>query len=109
MSNRYSKTRLGLIELTEDERRKIIAWNNADAIAGSSDRMDCDKNIMRWAEYGQTTTYGWEIDHATPTAVGGLDVYANLRARHWYGNRRAGGLLAGLSKLGSSGGLLGGL
>ena len=93
--------------LTEDERRKAIAWNNTRPIADSSDRIDCDERIIRWVEYGKMTTRGWEIDHATATVLGGPDVYGNLRARHWQGNRSAGGLLSGLSKVGNSGGLLG--
>jgi hypothetical protein len=100
---------LGFLGQTEDERRRNIAWGNARPIANSLDRIDCDERIICWSEYGQTTARGWEIDHATPTALGGLDVYSNLRARHWQGNRSAGGLLGGLSKLGGASGLLGGL
>jgi hypothetical protein len=109
MTNPFSSTLLGFVGLTEDERRKAIAWNNARPIDNSSDRIDCDERIICWSEYGQTTARGWEIDHATPTALGGPDVYSNLRARHWQGNRSAGGLLGGLSKLGKASGLLGGL
>src|SRR5947199_8764840 len=99
----------GLFGQTDEERRKAIAWNNASPIENSSDRLDCDRRIICWAEYGKTTARGWEIDHAIPTAVGGLDVYGNLRARHWQGNRSAGGILSGLSKPASPGGLLSGL
>jgi hypothetical protein len=99
---------LALLGQTEDERRKTVAWSNASPIENSHDRLDCDGRIICWAEYGQTSAQGWEIDHATPTAVGGLDVYENLRARHWHGNRRAGGLLGGLFKIGNVDGILGG-
>jgi hypothetical protein len=109
MTNSCGNGLFGLLGQTEDERRKSIAWGNARPIANSLDRIDCDERIMCWSEYGQMTACGWEIDHAKPTALGGLDVYNNLRARHWQGNRSAGGLLGGLSKLGRASGLLGGL
>jgi hypothetical protein len=102
-------TLLGLAGQAEDERRKIVAWSNARSLEDSADRIDCDSRVICWAEYGKTTAYGWGIDYATPTAVGGLDVYGNLRARHWLGNRSAGGLLGGLFKAGISRGLLDGL
>jgi hypothetical protein len=103
MTNSNGNGLFGLLGQTEDERRKNVAWNNADSIANSFDRIDCDGRTIRWAEYGKTTACGWEIDHATPTAIGGLDVSGNLRARHWHGNRSAGGLLAALSNTGSGG------
>jgi hypothetical protein len=93
----------GLVGQTEDERRKIAAWNSAHSLEDSSDRLDCDGRVIRWADHGKTTAYGWEIDHATPTAVGGLDVYDNLRARHWLGSRNAGGLLGGFFRAGNPG------
>jgi hypothetical protein len=96
MTNSYSNGLLGIFSQTEDERRKAIAWNNARAIQHSSDRIDCDGRTICWSEYGKMTAYGWEIDHATPTVLGGLDVSGNLRARHWQGNRSAGGILGGL-------------
>lgn len=101
MTNPNGNGLFGLLGQMEDERRKNVAWNNARPVANSSDRIDCDERTIRWAEYGKTTAYGWEIDHATPTALGGSDVYGNLRARHWHGNRSAGGLLAALSNTGS--------
>jgi hypothetical protein len=108
MTDCYGNSLLGLIGLTEYERRKIVAWNNALPIENSLDRIDCDKRIICWDDYGKQTARGWEIDHATPTALGGLDVYDNLRARHWQRNRSDGGLLGQLFKPGNSNGLLGG-
>jgi hypothetical protein len=96
-------TLLGLVGQTEDERRKMAAWNSARALEDSSDRIDCDGRVICWKEYGKTTAYGWEIDHATPTAVGGLDACDNLRARHWLGSRITGGLLGGLLRAGNPG------
>ena len=60
--------------------------------------IDCDGRFVKRADYGNLTLYGWEIDHATPTAFGGLDIYANKRPRHWKGNRKAGGLINALSE-----------
>jgi hypothetical protein len=54
---------------------------------------DCDGRLIKRSEYGKLTACGWEIDHVTPSMLGGLDVYANKRPRHWQGNRSAGGLL----------------
>jgi len=99
----------GLAGKTEDERRKIVAWSNARSLEDSSDRIDCNGRVICWSEYGKTTAYGWEIDHATATASGGPDVYGNLRARHWLGSRSAGGLLGGSFRAENSGGLLDGL
>jgi hypothetical protein len=115
MSNPYDTTNpygfglLGMLGETDTERRKRIAWSNATTIPSCEDRVDCDGRVIRWSEYGKTTECGWEIDHITPTAFGGLDVGSNLRARHWFGNRRAGGLLSGLPKASVGGGLLAGL
>lgn len=52
--------------------------------------LDCDNRFIRRGDYGSLGPYGWEIDHTVPTALGGLDVYANKRPRHWRGNRQAG-------------------
>jgi hypothetical protein len=90
MTNSYGHGLLGLLGQTEDERRKGIAWNNATPMQNSSDRIDCDGRTICWAEYG-TPPFGWEIDHATPTALSGLDAYGNLRSP-----------LAGESKCGRS-------
>jgi len=88
------------VDLDADEWKKVLAWGNAEALPGSQDRRDCDGRIIRWSEYGQRTVFGWHIDHAVPTALGGLDAPSNLRARHWLGNCSAGGILGAL--LGSS-------
>jgi len=76
-----------------NDNRKIAAWNNATLIPNSRDRMDCDGRVMCWSEYGLKSSFGWEIDHAIPTRLGGPDIVSNLRARHWQGNRSAGGIL----------------
>jgi len=96
MTKSYSGGLLGLVGRTEEGRRKLIAWNNAAPMQNSPDRIDCDGRIICWAEYGLKTACGWEIDHAIPTALGGSDLYENIRARHWQGNSKAGGILGGL-------------
>ena len=94
---------IAFVGQTEDERRKMTAWNSAEPLEDSPDRIDCDGRVIRWADYGKTTAYGWEIGHATPVAVGGLDGYSNIRARHWLGSRIPGGLLGGLFRSGIAG------
>lgn len=89
---------LGHLGQTDLEQRKTVAWGNASPIQNSLDRFDCDGRIMCWNDYGKMTQYGWEIDHAIPTVLGGPDVLSNLRARHWQGNRSAGGILGGISR-----------
>ncbi len=91
----FDATLVGLAGQTEHERCKIVAWNSACLLEGSSDRIDWNGRVIRWTEYGKTTAYGWEIDQATPTAVGGLEVCGNFRARHWLGSRGIGGLPGG--------------
>jgi hypothetical protein len=91
----HGLTRPGSVGETEDERRKMTAWNSARSLEDSSDRLDCDGRVICWKEYGKTTAYGWEVDRATHGAIGGLDVQGNLRARHWLGSRGIGGLPGG--------------
>lgn len=83
----------------EDVFRKLAAWNKAAPIVGyvASDwRQDCDGRVISWNEYGKHSSYGWEIDHIVPVAIGGSDADFNLRARHWMGNSSAGGMLGGM-------------
>jgi hypothetical protein len=94
-SRRKSTVRIGLAGNPR-------AWANAKAYPGDlSRRLDCDDRIICWSEYGKHSALGWEIDHVNPIALGGGDYPANLRARHWIANSRAGGLLGGLLGLGS--------
>ena len=73
--------------------QRWAAWLNTQPTLLASDRIDCDGRIIRWDEYGQDTAFGWHVDHITPVALGGTDEVRNLRARHYLGNCRAGGLL----------------
>jgi hypothetical protein len=57
---------------------------------------DCDGWRIKRSDYGKETSYGWEIDHVLPTALGGADHWSNKRPRHSRGNASAGGLLGAL-------------
>ena len=41
-------------------------------------------------EYGEQSTFGWEIDHRKPLAKNGSDDYSNLYSLHWMNNRAKG-------------------
>ena len=77
---------------------KVIAWQNAAPIPGRDEtewRHDAFGSVIKWSDYGdRNSEYGWEIDHQTPTALGGSDSANNLRALHWRNNASLGGMLA---------------
>lgn len=84
---------------SSEEQRKRIAWGNATPVSTHDPnyaRKDAFGWWIVWDEYGnRNSEYGWEIDHIQPTALGGGDTAANLRALHWRNNASLGGLLAG--------------
>lgn len=86
--------------LAYTEARKRAAWKKAFPIAGfdqNERRQDAYGILIDWADYGsRNSAFGWEIDHATPVALGGGDGFDNLRALHWRNNARLGGALSGL-------------
>jgi 5-methylcytosine-specific restriction endonuclease McrA len=45
---------------------------------------------MSRGHYGQTTPYGWEIDHIIPVARNGTDHPLNLQPLQWSNNRKKG-------------------
>ena len=90
----------GLLGLDFDELRIQAVWNKGREIPGYHKdewRYDDDGRLIRRNEYGKTNLpHGWQIDHIAATALGGLDVYGNLRPLHCKGNASRGGLLAAL-------------
>lgn len=81
----------------EVKKRAVFSKGIIDPKFDASEwRRDVDGYLINYSEYGRTSTFGWEIDHALPSALGGGDQYANLRPLHWQNNRRRGGLLGSL-------------
>ena len=71
-----------------DKATPIIGWPEFG--------IDCDGQLIKRSDHGLLTQFGWQIDHAIPKVLGGQDIIANYRPRHWRGNTRAGGLLSSL-------------
>lgn len=92
----------GLLGPDPEQDRKIAAWNKAFVVPGYDPnhvRKDASGWWIVWAEYGKrNSAYGWEIDHAIPTILGGGDGSDNLRALHWRVNCGLGGALSGLGR-----------
>ncbi|MCW2242287.1 HNH endonuclease [Azospirillum canadense] len=80
--------------------RKWLAWNSVPThpdFPFGDWKLDTDQYWMHVTDHGdRSSPHGWEIDHILPRALGGSDRPCNLRARHWYGNVRAGAAVRGL-------------
>jgi hypothetical protein len=72
----------------------VVVWRHNFGFYDTA--VDCDGRTIKFAEYGKYSECGWQIDHTMPTGLGGLDVYANKRPRHWRGNSSAGGILGSI-------------
>ena len=87
----------------KDLLREHRAWEKAQRAPGYPDdfRLDSFGALMRRSEYGQTSDFGWEIDHTLPRALITdrpglrplLESPANEEAMHWRNNRRKGARL----------------
>jgi 5-methylcytosine-specific restriction endonuclease McrA len=51
-------------------------------------RLDSYGTWMKWGEYGQTSSYGWEVDHVVPVSRGGSEALSNLQPLQWENNRK---------------------
>ena len=91
-----------MAQLDSPERRKRIAWEKAHIVLGCDPdhtRKDDFGWFIEWSSYGdRNSPWGWEIDHAQPTILGGSDSAPNLRALHWHNNASLGGLLSGIRR-----------
>ena len=68
------------------EKGKII-----DGYKPSEWRKDKMGKIMHFSRHGETnSSYGWEIAHIIPKAIGGPDDISNLQPLHWQNNRTNG-------------------
>ena len=68
--------------------RKDAVWESGQPIPGLDPvewRSDIYGSPMRYCDYGQTTSFGWEIDHIDPD---GPDDLRNLQPLNWLNNRK---------------------
>lgn len=75
-------------ELLKDLWKKDQVWAKGRIIPNFDStvwRWDSFGSVMKYSEYGQTTAYGWEIDHIDPD---GSDDLWNLQPLYWLNNRR---------------------
>ena len=86
---RSTNTRDGGFSLAEIEavwRKGKVVPNNDPSVF----RKDSCGAWMKRVDYGDTTKYGWEIDHVRPVSRGGGDNLDNLQPLQWGNNRSKG-------------------
>ncbi|HVC47205.1 MAG TPA: HNH endonuclease signature motif containing protein [Terracidiphilus sp.] len=72
-----------------DHATLSAVWGKATSVAGYDPnvfRKDVYGTWIAWSDYGETTTYGWHVDHIVPLARGGPHHLGNLRPLHWKNN-----------------------
>ena len=76
-----------------DEATICAVWDKAVPAPSPAlivTRKDTCGDWIGFAEYGQLTNRGWEIDHIKPVAAGGGDELDNLQPLYWKTNRTKG-------------------
>ena len=71
----------------------LAVWSKGQIIAGYSNiewRRDSAGNAIRFHDYGETSDYGWVVDHIVPLARGELDAAFNWQTLYWRENLRKG-------------------
>ena len=87
------------MQYTEKDK-KYIWLKSTKVIKGASHdlfALDYHDNEIHYFCYGnRNSSFGWEIDHIIPEALGGRTIFDNLRAIHWRTNARGGGIISSL-------------
>lgn len=68
----------------------FLVWEKGKDVPGRNRsvwRFDDCGALIRKCDYGQTTEFGWEIDHIKPVSKGGRSEIWNLQPLQWENNR----------------------